>query len=805
MVDAQLGRSADEIAAAFRRGFRIYAGSPGEPRFRRATDIVILVPALLGLALAIADYGPSAFERTLVRALGDVPDWLHVFWAFAYDLFLLWAVALVVVAFAQRRALIAGQAVAAVVLAVAVGAVSARLATSDWPALSTLVFRYADRPELPSLRLCASAAVVVTTSAHLVRPLQRVGHWLLALGAIGAAVAGGGTLRGVVAALLVALVAAACVRLALGTSAGRPSLPDVAAALAELGVSAHGLAIDPRQVAGVLRVNGRDDLERTLTIEVYGRDAYDNQLLARIWRRLVYRAPGPAIGFNRLQLAQQEVFLTLLAGNTGVPSLEVVTAGRTRYDDTLAVLRGDATPLADLPADAVGDELVLAAWDAVFRLEAANIAHSHIAPETLVLIDGRPGFVRYAAAVLSPDAETRMTDRAQLLVTTATAVGETRAVAAAEQALGSEGLAALLPYLQSAALSGPLRDAVKRSGVDVDRLRDSAAATVGVESPEPFKLRRVTWWTLAQVGLLIFASWAVLSFASGFDWAEIWDAVREAAWPTLILGFVIAQTPRVPQSLATLGSVPAALPLGPVYAMQLATDYLNLALPSHAGRMAVSIRFFQRQGMSATTAVASGVVDSVARTIVQGLLLLLVLLFAEADLAVDLPLPSGGARTLLWVLVALVGLVVAAVLVVALVRSVRHRIVEAVRRFWPDVRATIVSLRSAHKLGLLFAGNVLTEILFALALGVFVRAFGYHVPLVDLLVINLTVGLLGSFVPVPGNIGVAEFAVTVGLTSAGMPPETALATALVYRISTFYLPPLWGFGAMHWLQRNRYL
>jgi uncharacterized protein (TIRG00374 family) len=96
-------------------------------------------------------------------------------------------------------------------------------------------------------------------------------------------------------------------------------------------------------------------------------------------------------------------------------------------------------------------------------------------------------------------------------------------------------------------------------------------------------------------------------------------------------------------------------------------------------------------------------------------------------------------------------------------------------------------------------------LLFAVALGLFVRSFGYHVPLVDLLVINLSVGLLGSFVPVPGNIGVAELAVTVGLTSAGMPAETALATALVYRISTFYLPPIWGFGAVQWLQRHRYL
>ena len=46
---------------------------------------------------------------------------------------------------------------------------------------------------------------------------------------------------------------------------------------------------------------------------------------------------------------------------------------------------------------------------------------------------------------------------------------------------------------------------------------------------------------------------------------------------------------------------------------------------------------------------------------------------------------------------------------------------------------------------------------------------------------------------------------TIGLTSAGMTPETAIAAVLLYRISTYYLPPAWDFGAMLWLQRNRYL
>jgi uncharacterized protein (TIRG00374 family) len=96
-------------------------------------------------------------------------------------------------------------------------------------------------------------------------------------------------------------------------------------------------------------------------------------------------------------------------------------------------------------------------------------------------------------------------------------------------------------------------------------------------------------------------------------------------------------------------------------------------------------------------------------------------------------------------------------------------------------------------------------VLFAIALGLFARSFGSHVELTELLVINISVSLVSSFIPVPGGIGVAEFGLTIGLTSAGVTPEAAIAAVLLYRIATYYLPPAWGFPAMLWLQRNRYL
>ena len=118
---------------------------------------------------------------------------------------------------------------------------------------------------------------------------------------------------------------------------------------------------------------------------------------------------------------------------------------------------------------------------------------------------------------------------------------------------------------------------------------------------------------------------------------------------------------------------------------------------------------------------------------------------------------------------------------------------------------TLAGLRASHKLAQLVLGSLATEALFATALGLFARGFGYDLTLAELLVINVSVALLGSLVPVPGNIGVAELGLTVGLTGAGMTPEAALGAVFLYRIATFYLPPLWGFVALRWLQRHRYL
>ncbi|HEY7693982.1 MAG TPA: lysylphosphatidylglycerol synthase domain-containing protein [Gaiellaceae bacterium] len=758
------------------------------------------MPAVLVLVLAIAAYPPSSLERSLESFLVSLPGWLDPVWGFLSDLLWLWALVLVAVALLRLRLVVVGQAVAAVVLAALLALWSSRLAVGSWPDVFDALFGTGDARPFPATRAAEATAVIVTVSPHLARPVRAFGRWLLLLGLVGVAI----TVMplGLLAAAAVAIVAAAAIRLAWGTSIGRPGLDEVAAGLAQLGIFPRELHEAERQVAGVFHVRGLDDEGRPLIVKVYGRDAYDTQLVARLWRRVWYRGAALPIRLGRIESVEHEAFLTLLARSNGIAGRDVVTAASTVDDDALLVLRGEARPLGSLEEAELDDPLLRSAWDALRRLDGLRIAHQQLDPETLALVGAEVGFLDFGTATVAPTEPQLAGDRAQLLTTTAVLVGIDRALGAAVEALGRDGVAELLPYLQSAALPASLRKALDRADVDVDELRLQAAEAVGVEPPELAKLRRVSVRALVQIALFGFAAYTIVDAAAGVNWGDVLSTVGEASWPWIVFAFVAAQLPRLSQAVSTLGSVPAPMPFAPVYVMQLATGYMNVALPSSLARMAVTVRFFQRQGLTAPTAVSSGVIDSVAGTFVQGVLLAVLLIFSESSLPLELPAPSSGLLALLFVLV---GALVACILVVVLVRRLRDAILDRVRRWWPDVRAALAALRASHKLALLLLGSLATELLFAIALGLFARAFGAHVDLTELLVINIGVSLLASFIPVPGGIGVAEFGLSIGLTSAGMEPEAAIAAVLLYRIATYYLPPAWGFPAMLWLQRNRYL
>jgi uncharacterized protein (TIRG00374 family) len=369
--------------------------------------------------------------------------------------------------------------------------------------------------------------------------------------------------------------------------------------------------------------------------------------------------------------------------------------------------------------------------------------------------------------------------------------------------LGEERFSAILPYLQPVALTHPQRAALKAREVDLDDLRADAATAAEEEPPDLQQLRRITVKTVISVVLPAIAIFALISAVSDIDVEQLAEDLRNASWALVALAFVLGQTPRLTQACSTLGASPVPLALGPVYALQLAVSYVNLAIPSSAARIAVNIRFFQRHGVPPGSAVAVGALDGFSGFIVQALLLITILLLSPVSLDLDLDStdPSAALR--------LLGLVVAgvalAVVVVLVIPKLRRAVFGWLGKMLHEARGALKGLRSPRRIGLLLGGNLATELLFALTLATFVQALGYSVGFGEVLLVNIGVALLAGVLPIPGGIGVAEGGLTWGLMQLGVPQEPAFAAVILYRLATFYLPPVWGFFAMRWLERNKHL
>ena len=87
----------------------------------------------------------------------------------------------------------------------------------------------------------------------------------------------------------------------------------LADALAELGVEATGLRQAPLEPHGVAIATAEAPDGRSLLVKIYGRDAWDGQLLASAWSSLWYRGDTPHLSLGRREQVEHEAFVTLRA------------------------------------------------------------------------------------------------------------------------------------------------------------------------------------------------------------------------------------------------------------------------------------------------------------------------------------------------------------------------------------------------------------------------------------------------------------------------------------------------------------
>jgi undecaprenyl-diphosphatase len=774
---------------------RTFGPASEEPYRRRTSDWVRVVVATVAVALLVAYHdNPSAADRDLFRFFNGLPDQLQPLFDALYWAGTLWTVLILAAAalVARRMRLARDLFLAGLLAGVVAGVMTNVIDAQDLSKVFDEVTRLGNSPTFPLVRLAIVTAVVSAAAPYVTRPTRRLGQLLVFVLALSAMYLGTSYPSGIVAAVFLGWGAAALVHLTFGSPGGRPTAAQVAASLAELGVGASDVHLDPVQLTGASQFLAGSD-RGPLWVRVLGRDEADSQFLAKLYRFLVYKDSGPQLYLTRAQDVDHQAYTMLLAERAGVRVPEVVVTGTAGPGAALIVTRAvDGPVLADLGADDVSDDLLVDLWRQVGALHAAFAAHGDLNSRHVRVVDGRPVLMGFLASTTGAGARRRSTDIAELLTSTALLVGDDRAVAALGAGLGADALRDVIPMLQAPALTrttqrmlGGHRETKKR----IDALRSATAAAAGVDLPELVELHRVSGTNLMMaIGTLIAA--AVLLGQVGSP-QEIWDTVQGASWWLVVLALVLSLATNVPYALALMGCVPIRLPLWPTTETQVAMSFGNLAIPAIGG-IAIQIRFLQKQGLDLASATAAGgLLSTVGNVVCQ--LLLFGIAIVLAPTTVDIG-PVDAASMIEVVLIAIV-VVLVGVGVIWGVPRLRRAIVPPVEQAAGTVWA---AMRDPKRLALLLVGNFGVSIVYGFVLLACIAAYGGSVDYWSMLAANIGISTIASLVPVPGgNTAVSSIGMSGALVALGVPEAVAVSAILTQQLVVSYIPAFPG-----WLASN---
>jgi uncharacterized membrane protein YbhN (UPF0104 family) len=447
----------------------------------------------------------------------------------------------------------------------------------------------------------------------------------------------------------------------------------------------------------------------------------------------------------------------------------------------------------------VSDRVLEDVWEQAARLHAAGISHGRLNAENVLMADDGPMLIDFSAATLGAPQSALDIDVAELMVASALLVGPERALGKALDAGWGDSISRVLPYLQRAALTPHLRDLTRAQEVHLKDLRTAAAAATGQEAPDVAPMRRVRPKDLLLMAGMIVAAYLLISQLGSIGFGTIARELRTADLAWVVVALLLAQSTFIPSGLSVRGAVPTPLPLLPCVVLQSALKFINLTVPSSAGRIATNLRCLQRMGAPRAEAIAGGALDDISNKVVQLVLLLAALPLVGVNLNTSqFHVPGPERRLVIGIAVALV----ASLAVALALPKVREKV-------GPGVRSALSSLwrvgRVRRRRIDVFGGTLASELLTTLALGAVCLAYGVRLNLAQLLFVSTAGNLLSDLIPAPGGIGAAEATLSATLIAVGVDHSTAFAIAITQRLCTFYLPPIWGFVSLHWLTRNGYL
>ena len=644
-----------------------------------------------------------------------------------------------------------------------------------------------------TIELGAIAAAMHIDRSHWSERWRRIGLVILVLGLVARLGVSFAHPAAILLTVATAATASLLVQLILGVPNTRPRGAKVGETLERFGYQPSSVErIIGYHAFAAFRVGLYDG--RQLFVRIVSRESWEALFPVRIYRAARFRDVGQDRPLRSLRtVVQYEALCALKAHSDGVPTPQLATIAE--FGPDAMMLAFDATPIerfSRIDPSRRTPQLVADVWTIVATLQRNHMVHGRLNADSLLVDhDDNVLLVDFTSASLGVVGPLLSTDIAELLAATAARIGPERAVQAAVEGVGAATVAEALPRLQPLALTPATRSAIKAAGC-LDELRDEVRRATGADAPIA-ALERIKARTVVAVTMLAVALWTLIPQIVGVG--SVWGELGHANWWWATAALVLSAVTYLGAAVALDGSLPDQLPLAPNVGLQIATSFVGVAAPG--GVIALTARFLQKRGIGAAAIAAAVGVDLTAGLIVH--VTLTVLFFALAG--------TSGLRTFHLPSLPTIGAIAAGVVIISAVSAtipwtrslLTTRILPVARRSLAGVGDVA---RRSNKMIELFGGSLAITLGYLFALESSVAAFGGGPAFTSVAVVYMVGAGVSAIAPTPGGLGAVEATLIAGLTSAGMAGTTAVASVILFRLATFWIPLIPGWAAFTLLQRS---
>ena len=513
--------------------------------------------------------------------------------------------------------------------------------------------------------------------------------------------------------------------------------------------------------------------------------------LLEMWNNLRLRGISRWVSPSLKAQAERSSFTTLQALRAGVFTQEPIAIASAN-DSIIMVLSAlpPTTPLTEL-GEQVTDEVLDRAWEQLRYAHTRGISHRALTPEAVVVdASSDVWLLDWDSGEVATSELNQSIDIAQMLVLTALAVGPERALEAGRRCVGDETLIACAPVIQKPVLPASVNQLLRRS----DLLSDLRAALVGNSEAETAPTADLQRFRPRTIFTIAIAFIAVFIVVSSLNFSDLVTTLKSANPWWMAASAVLACLIWVGSAVPLMALSPEKLHFRDTLIAQVAASIITVVAPAGVGPAALNLRYLRKRRVPTAAAVTTVTLMQISQALITIILLLLVMVSAGSSLSVSLPYGT---------ILAVVAVVMLAVGVIVAVPQVRRWIWAKIQPTWQQVYPRLLwIIGQPRRLAAVVAGNLLMNIGYVGAFWTAMVAMGGSLNFSTVAITYLTANAAGSFIPSPGGIGTVETALTSGLTVAGVSSSVAIATALLYRLVTFYGRIPFGWLAMKYMEKK---